>query len=63
MTKNKVIRHAVHPLHRIYIVDNIKLNGKTLKVQFYNYHLLAKNKSLEGKTGACIYNTGKFTMA
>ena len=28
----KGIRHAVHPLHRIYRVDNIQFNRKCLKV-------------------------------
>ena len=41
----------------------MQLNRKHLNAQFYTNHLLAKTKSLEGKTIAWDYNTGKFTMA
>ena len=46
----KRIRHAVHPLHCRYRVDNMQLNRKCLNAQFCTYHLLSKTKSLEGNT-------------
>ena len=61
-TKKGII-HVVHPLHHIYIVDNIQLNRKCLNAQFYTEYLLHKNKSLEGNMGAWIYTTGNFTVA
>ena len=59
----KGIRHAVHPLHRGYIVDHMHLNRKHLNSQFHTDQLLAKTKYLEGNTGACIYTTEIFTVA
>ena len=63
VTTHKGIRHAVHPLHCRYSVDNVQLNRKCLNVQFYTDHLLVKTKSLEGNMGARIYTTEKFTVA
>ena len=54
VTTQKGIIHVVHPLHHIYIFDNMQLNRKRLNAQFYTDHLLAKTKSLEGNTGAWI---------
>ena len=60
---HKGIRHMVHLLHCRYRVDNMQLNMKRLNARFYNDHLLANTKSLEGNTGARIYTTGKFKVA
>ena len=62
VTTQKRIRHAVHPLHCRYIVDNMQLNRKCLNAQFCTYHLLSKTKSLEGSIRAWIYTTGKFIV-
>ena len=63
VTTQKGIRNAVHTLHRRYIVDYMQLNRKNLNAQLYTDHLMAKTKSLEGKTGAWIYTNGGFTVA
>ena len=46
VTTQNWIRHAVHPFHRRYIVDNIQLDRKRLNMKFYNEHLLAKTNYL-----------------
>ena len=61
VTTQKVIRHAVQPLHRRYRVDHIQLNRKHLNAQFYADHLVARTKLLDRNTGAWVYTTGKFT--
>ena len=63
VTTQKGVRHAVHPLHRIYRLDNVQLSSKLFNKKLYNDHLLAKNKYLEGNPGAWIYTTVNFTVA
>ena len=62
MTTYKGIIHVVHPLHHIYRGDNMHLNRTRLNAKFNTDHLLANTKSLEGNTGAWIYNTVSFAV-
>ena len=52
VTTHKGIINEVHLLHQRYIVAYMQLNRKSLNARFYNYHLLAKTKSLVGNMGA-----------
>ena len=61
VTTQQGVRHAIHPLHRRYRVDNMQFNRQRLNSQFYVDHLIAKPKSLEGNTGAWVYTTSNFT--
>jgi len=61
VTTQRGIRHAVHPLHRRYRVDNIHLHRKRLDSHFYTDHMMAAVKSLEGNTGLHVYTNGKYT--
>ena len=63
VTMQKVIRHAVHPLHRRYRVNHMQLNRKRLNAKFYAEHLVARTKSLDRNTGVWVYTTGKFTAS
>ena len=61
VTTQRGIRHATHPLHRRYRVDNIHLHRKRLNTPFFMDHMVAKVKSLEGNNGLHVYTNGRFT--